>query len=410
MPLERLGDVLSTSWIASVRHDVDVDVDIGSDEDKLLHRQGSKLENVARFKTSNYKELTFLPSIALLLTALLNSTLSQQTHNHPLHQPPPTTPTITMPQTPVTSIGIGNMGFALASALLKSSTPVTIWNRTTSRPLVQSLLTSGATLQPSIAAAISTSPVLLLCLVDYAAIYSALAPLSDTSSTTPAPLAGKTILNLTNGTPAQSRAMEAHLKVLGCEAYFDGGIMVTPQLVGTPASFVVLSGETEQVFQTRGIEELLKPIGAVQYVAEDAGAASLYDVAALAAMYGMFAGAFTGMALLKRLRGQQKRREGKDGEKVEVKDAVDGVMVPVLTALVPYVGLLAQQVDEERWGDSLGNPLAMQLAGVKNILQSCEEEGVDGTALNFLGALMERAVDEGFGEGGVAAVVKYLSN
>ena len=311
-----------------------------------------------------------------------------------------------MPQTPVTSIGIGNMGFALASALLKSSTPVTIWNRTPDRPLVQSLVTSGATLQSSITAAISASPVLLLCLVDYDAIYSALVPLKD--STAPSPLAGKTILNLTNGTPAQARAMEAHLKALGCKAYFDGGIMVTPQLVGTPASFVVLSGESEPVFQSLGVKELLKPIGAVQYVAEDAGAASLYDVAALAGMYGMFAGAFTGMALLKRLRAQQKGREGKEGEKVEVKDAVKGVMVPVLTALVPYVGLLAEQVDEERWGDCLGTPLAMQLAGVKNILQSCEEEGVDGTALKSLGELMERGVNEGFGEGGVAVVAKYL--
>ena len=88
-------------------------------------------------------------------------------------------------QTSVTSIGIGNMGAALASALLTSSTPLTMWNRTASRPQVRSVLASGATFQPSIAAAIAASPTLLLYLVDYDAIYSALAPLEFTRSQVP---------------------------------------------------------------------------------------------------------------------------------------------------------------------------------------------------------------------------------
>jgi 3-hydroxyisobutyrate dehydrogenase-like beta-hydroxyacid dehydrogenase len=314
-----------------------------------------------------------------------------------------------MAQTEITSIGIGNMGAALASTLLKASTSVTIWNRTASRPEVQSLITAGAHFTPSITSAIATSPTLLLCLLDYPTIYSVLAPLSPTTTTSPLPLTGKTVINLTNGTPSQARALQSHLAALGCTAYFDGGIMVTPQLVGTPTSFVILSGETEAAYRAHA-KDILAPIGTIQYVAEDAGAASLYDVAALAAMYGMFAGAFTGMALLKNQRLGREREEGGEGKggKVEIKGAVDGVVVPVLAALVPYVGLLAEQVDRETWGDSMGNPLAMQAAGVRNILRACEEEGVDGTALGFLAGLMDRAVEEGGGEGGVAVVAKYL--
>jgi hypothetical protein len=148
---------------------------------------------------------------------------------------------------------------------------------------------------------------------------------------------------------------------------------------------------------------VLKPIGAVQYVAADAGAASLYDVAALAGMYGMFMGAFTGIALLKK----QRLAAGEEGV-VKARPATDGVMVPVLTALVPYVSLLAENVDREDWMEDMGNPLAMQLVGVRNIIQTCEEEGVDGSGLAFLAQLMERAVGEGFGEGGVPVVAKYL--
>ncbi|KAK4033355.1 come operon protein 4 [Parachaetomium inaequale] len=306
--------------------------------------------------------------------------------------------------TTVTSIGIGNMGAALAATLLASPNPpaLTIWNRTADRPLVKSLITQGAHFEPSLAAAIARSTTLLICLLDYPSLTSALTTLS---STTPNPLAGKTIINVTNGTPNQARAMESHLKSLGAAAYFDGGIMVTPQLVGTPASFVILSGETEALFHS-SIAGLLKPIGAVQYVSPEVGAASLYDVAALTAMYGMFMGAFTGIALLKKQRLRQVG--GEDGEKVLAKPATDAVMMPVLKALVPYVSLLAECVDKEDWMNDLGNPLAMQAAAGKNILQTCEEEGVDGAGVRFISQLMDRGVEEGFGAGGLATVAKYL--
>ncbi|KAK4096258.1 hypothetical protein N658DRAFT_569964 [Parathielavia hyrcaniae] len=314
----------------------------------------------------------------------------------------------------VTSIGIGNMGAALARALLKapSAPKLTIWNRTTDRPLVQSLVAENAHLEPSITSAIARSDTLLICLFDYPSIYSALSPLTTGSSTsspvsTPAskPLAGKTVINLTNGTPREARAMASYLKdALGAAAYLDGGIMVTPQLVGTPASLVILSGETEQFYGRLAETGLLKPVGAVQYVAEDAGAASLYDVAALAAMYGMFIGSMTGIALLKR----QVKKDWPGEGKVLVKPAADAVMVPVLNAIVPYVSLIAENIDKEAWMDDMGNPLAMQLAGVRNIVQACEEEGVDGNGLKYLLELMERAVTDGFGAGGVPAVGKYL--
>lgn len=304
--------------------------------------------------------------------------------------------------TTITSIGIGNMGAALATALLKSSSPsmdVTIWNRTASRPHVESLISAGATFEPSLPAALARSEVILLCLLDYPAISSVFSQVDVSAK----PLAGKTILNLTNGTPRQARDAEAFFKSLGAALYFDGGVMVTPQLVGTAAAFVVLSGETEPAYRERlAAPGLLGPVGAVLYIAPDPGAASLVDCAALAAMYGMFAGAFTGIGLLRR-----QRRE-REGEAVGAKAMVDKVMVPVLTALVPYVGLLAEQVDKEAWMDDLGNPLAMQAEGVRNIMQSCEEEGVDGSALKFLSGLMDKGVKEGFAQGGVAVVAKYL--
>ncbi|KAL2178358.1 uncharacterized protein P884DRAFT_269024 [Thermothelomyces heterothallicus CBS 202.75] len=309
----------------------------------------------------------------------------------------------------ITSIGIGNMGAALASALLKSAgvRQLTIWNRTADRPQVKSLVEQGAHFEPSVAAAVARSDTILLCLLDYQTVNTAVF-----EAVSPGGLAGKTVINVTNGTPGQAREAEARCKGLGAAAYFDGGIMVTPQQIGTPEALVVLSGEDESAFRAAGgPAELLKPVGAIQYIASDAGAAALYDLAALAAMFGMFAGAFTGIALLKKQKRQRQDRGGR-GEggdnKAAAKPATDSVIVPVLNALVPYAGLIADGVDKENWMDDMGNPLNMQAIALRNILQASEEEGVDGEGLKFISRLMDRAVADGFGPGGVSAIARYM--
>lgn len=304
-----------------------------------------------------------------------------------------------MPSQRIACIGIGNMGAALAKTLLDAKTPLTIWNRTANRPRVASLVEAGAEFDADIKSAIAKSDdVVIICVLDYDTLYLAFSPIDSS----PSSLAGKTIVNLTNGTPRQAREAESWMKARGAARYFDGGIMVTPQLMGTPHAFVVYSGEDEASFS--GVSGRLSPLGKAHYEGSDAGAAAILDNAALAAMYGMFQGAFTGMGLLKRQKGQA---GGGHGD-AKVGPAVHKVMVPLLTALVPYVGLIAKSVDEQTWDDSQGNPLGMQLTGVKNILRSCEEEGVDGRGLDFIRSLMQRAVDERGEDGGVAVIGKYL--
>ncbi|KAL2172314.1 hypothetical protein VTG60DRAFT_6153 [Thermothelomyces hinnuleus] len=305
----------------------------------------------------------------------------------------------------ITSIGIGNMGAALASALLKSAglRQLTIWNRTADRPQVKSLVEQGAHFELSLAAAVARSDTILICLLDYQAVTAVFEAIS------PGGLAGKTVINVTNGTPRQAREAEARFKGLGAAAYFDGGIMVTPHQIGTPEAFAILSGEDESAFRAAGgAAGLLKPIGAIQYVASDAGAAALYDLAALATMYGMFAGAFTGFALLKKQK-LQLQDGGKEGDnKALAKPATESVIVPGLKALAPYVGLIADEVDKENWMNDTGNPLKMQAIALHNILQACEEERVDGEGLKFISRLMDRAVADGFGPGGVSAIAQYM--
>ncbi|KAF1815138.1 hypothetical protein P152DRAFT_247054 [Eremomyces bilateralis CBS 781.70] len=294
-------------------------------------------------------------------------------------------------------LGIGNMGAALAQTLLRSSSPttnLTIWNRTPSRPLVQSLVDAGAKFEPNLVTAIAHADIILICLLDYPAIYTALHPVPS--------LASKTIINLTNGTPRQATDAQTWMTARGAELYLDGAVMVTPQLVGTPHAFLLFSGATEARFQA-AMASVVAPLGTALYTGEDVTSAAASDLAALAAMYGMFAGAFVGMGLLQK----QLARSGSKGD-AKIAPAVEKVVVPLLAALVPYVGQIATAVDEEAWEDNMGNPLGMQLAGVRNILQACKEEGVDGGGLDALASLMQRVMVERGGDGGVAEVVRLV--
>ncbi|KAJ6445001.1 6-phosphogluconate dehydrogenase nad-binding protein [Purpureocillium lavendulum] len=307
----------------------------------------------------------------------------------------------------ILSLGIGNMGAALANTLLTSnpSSPLTIWNRTADRPLVKSLTAAGAQLQTDVATAIAGNDIILICVLDYDTIYSALS-----SASASAALAGKTVVNLTNGTPRQAADAQAWFRERGVARYFDGAVMVPPQLVGTPHSFLLYSGETEAAF-TDGVAAPLASVGKALYTGEDVASAATDDLAALAAMYGMFSGALIGIGLLQRQLAKTAAGKGNNGSgaaKVKVTPAVESVVVPVLTALVPYITLIAKNVDDEAWDDNMGNPLGMQLAGVRNILQACKDEGVNGGALEMLVGLMQKVVDERGGDGGVPEVSRLM--
>lgn len=91
--------------------------------------------------------------------------------------------------TPVSVVGLGLMGTALARAFLKAGHPTTVWNRTAAK--ADALVAEGARLAPTIGDALGT--VTILCLTDYSAVRALLGD---------AALAGTTLVNLTSGDSA----------------------------------------------------------------------------------------------------------------------------------------------------------------------------------------------------------------
>jgi 3-hydroxyisobutyrate dehydrogenase-like beta-hydroxyacid dehydrogenase len=66
--------------------------------------------------------------------------------------------------TPVTVLGLGSMGQALARAFSAAGHPVTVWNRTPGK--AEPLMAEGATLAPDAAGAVAASPLTIVCLLD----------------------------------------------------------------------------------------------------------------------------------------------------------------------------------------------------------------------------------------------------
>lgn len=300
--------------------------------------------------------------------------------------------------TELTLIGLGAMGATIGHAFLKASYKLTVWNRTPTRQALQTIVQAGATFEPSISKAIANSSTIVFCVLSYDNVNELLSQLSDNTC-----LSGKTIVNLTNGTPRQARQLSSKVRTdfNDVAAYFDGGIMVPPQLVGHESAFVFVSGEVnESPLQSSPAQSLISVIGRPVYVSPDPGAAALYDLALLAGMYGMFSGSFITMALMKRLQPQQHGLGG-------VKEAVGNLLVPLLQFMASHIEMIANNWDTEDWG-AHGNAMEMQSIGMSNILKACEEEGVDGGALKYFGGLMDKVVGQVGGDGGLAMVGPLL--
>ncbi|MGW7417940.1 NAD(P)-dependent oxidoreductase [Streptomyces sp. NPDC054863] len=194
-----------------------------------------------------------------------------------------------MPASPVsplsvTVLGLGLMGSALAEALLAAGHRVTVWNRTPAK--AAPLVARGALQASSVREAIEASPLVISCVLDYDTQHALLEPAAGA-------LHGRTLVSLTNGTPAQAVATEAWAHALGA-AYLDGGIMAVPHQIATPEAFLFYSGAEDPFAQHRPV---LEALGTPKYLGTDVGTASLYDLALLSGMDMMFAGFFHATAV-----------------------------------------------------------------------------------------------------------------
>lgn len=269
----------------------------------------------------------------------------------------------------VSVLGLGAMGGALASALLDSAHPVTVWNRTPGRD--GALVDRGAVSAASSAGAVRASRLVVACLLDHAAVHELLDPLTDE-------LRGRTLVNLTTTTPGEARDLATWAAGHGID-YLDGAIMAVPAMIGSSEAAILYSGSRTAFEDHR---EILDVWATSSYDGADAGMASLFDLAILSGMYSMFAGFLHGAAMV--------TAAGVPAHDLAARAA------PFLAAMSHSVGDLATVVDGGDYAVP-GQSVGWTAAALDVIARASAEQGVDPAPVRMVLDLLRRQIDAGHG-------------
>ncbi|GIC90259.1 NAD(P)-dependent oxidoreductase [Aspergillus udagawae] len=281
----------------------------------------------------------------------------------------------------VSIFGLGAMGKALASRFLAEKYKVAVWNRSPEK--ASPLLEKGATLSHTAVDGINASDLIIICLLDNAAVQATLDSALDR-------LHGKTIVNLTNGTPDQARKLSDLIVSHGAQ-YVHGGIMATPSMIGSPHALVLYSGSPDAF---NAAEADLSVLANCVFLGEDAGSASLHDLALLSGMYGLFSGFLHATALVK-----------SSTPAVKFLD----LLVPWLGAMTEYTKGMAKQIDEGQYA-SEGSNLAMQLVAVENIIDASAAQQVSADFIRPMKEFMEKAVAAGHGGDDISSLIDFVKS
>jgi 3-hydroxyisobutyrate dehydrogenase-like beta-hydroxyacid dehydrogenase len=273
---------------------------------------------------------------------------------------------------PVTVIGLGPMGRAMAAALREAGHPVTLWNRTPSR--ADELVAAGATLAPTPADAVAAGDLTILSLTDYQAMYDILGGATDA-------LAGTTIVNLSSDTPDATRQAAAWAARHGA-GFLAGGVMVPAPMVGTEEAYVYYSGP-EELLQAH--EATLRILGRPRYVGDDPGLAQLWYQAQLTVFLTSLSALLQAAALV--------RAAGV---------AVDDFLPDALDTLTGIPAMLeggqdlATRFDEGHHPGDLST-VRMMGATADHIVSTSEASGVDTALPQAVKTQYDRAIAAGHG-------------
>jgi 3-hydroxyisobutyrate dehydrogenase-like beta-hydroxyacid dehydrogenase len=280
--------------------------------------------------------------------------------------------------TEISLIGSRAMGSALGRALLAGGHTLTVWNRTTGK--TRALAAQGAEAAVDLLMALQASPLILICLADYAATRSLL-----NAPNVAAALAGRTLIQLSTGTPREAREMAAWAKDHGVDN-LDGAIMAYVDMIGGPKAQILAAGEADVFARCRSCLSCFA--SDVRHVGEDAGAAETLDLAILSEYLGQIVGALHGLCLCE----------------------AEHVSTDMFASLYPdghTVGQLEHLIHAPA-PTNRDAPIRVWHPIVQRMLSQSRDAGINRDMPNFLGGLFERAIAAGLGEEDVAALIKVL--
>jgi 3-hydroxyisobutyrate dehydrogenase-like beta-hydroxyacid dehydrogenase len=278
----------------------------------------------------------------------------------------------------ISALGLGRMGSALARALINGGHNVTVWNRSPAKALP--LVELGATLAGSVATAVESSPVILICVDNY--------QVTRTMFESPdavRKLSGRIVVQLSTGTPKEARESEAWFVAHGAQ-YLDGAILAGPNAIGTPNSTILYSGWRDAFERCN---DLLKSFGDdVRFVGDKIGSAAALDLAWLSKLFGTYAGVAHGAILC-------------ESEGVDL-DLYSKVFMEKDSArwMIDVIGMNAFK--------NPGATLGVWNAALQRIRDQASDKEINCEVPDFVAGILSRAIAAGHGDEHVAAMVKVF--
>ncbi|SDM34530.1 NAD(P)-dependent oxidoreductase [Allokutzneria albata] len=268
--------------------------------------------------------------------------------------------------TPVTVLGLGPMGRAIATALAAADHPTTVWNRTPGKGN-----DLDATIAGSAAEAISASPLVVVCVMNYEAVRAVL----DADA-----LKGRTLLNLTGGSPQQAREMAEWAAEHGID-YLDGVIL--NGVVGGPDAALLYSGPSEVY---RAHQPTLAALGENgTYVGEDPGRSAGFNMSLL----DLFWTSMFGVVHAFRLAAAENISPAE----------VTGYAKAMAGMLPELIDLVAEHVAADSFpGDA--STLTSAAAILDDLLDTVRADNLDDGVLSAGRATVQRAIEAGYGQEG----------
>ncbi|MFF4856098.1 NAD(P)-dependent oxidoreductase [Streptomyces rubiginosohelvolus] len=284
-------------------------------------------------------------------------------------------------RTPVTVVGLGSMGSALAEAFIDAGHPVTVWNRTPAK--AAPLVAKGAVHARSADEAVAASGLVITCLTTYDDTLAVLGPAAAT-------LDGRALVTLNSGSPAGAREMAAWADGHGAR-YLDGAIKNVPSAVGAESTLLYYSGD-RAVFDDF-VRTLRVMGGDTVYLGAAPDLAALYEMAVGGTLLPALVGFFQGAAAL-----QARGLEAASMVRFSVK------WFEMINSILP---VFAQEIDSGDYSDPASS-VNLFLAGAAHDEELGKEANLDVEWHRGFHDLLRRAVDAGHGDHSISALTEVL--
>ena len=282
----------------------------------------------------------------------------------------------------VSVIGMGNMGSALAEALLIAGFAVTVWNRTVSK--AERIAAQGAVLADSPAAAALASENTIVCVTDHEAIVSVIH-----NDAVAAALEGKCLIQLGIVTAEQARQTGSWASARNI-GYLEGSILGLPDYVKNATATLVCSGP-KILFES--VQSQLSVFGNSQLVSETIGSAYEFDKVYFAFAYSALLGFMQGAAMAEA-----------SGFSIAAYTDIVNDRIPTYTGAFKRYGELIASRNHD--GDQ--TTLAIWADGYTKSLELCRALKVDDTLPTALMENFQKAITGGYGDKEISAIFEVL--